>query len=95
MTKVTVVCGPPGAGKTSYVQERARWGDLIVDVDAIFAAIGGTAEHGHPPNLLTAALAARDALINSIDANPGRAWIIMGGAKSRERKRLQLQYDAK
>ena len=32
---VTVIAGPPGSGKSSYVAGRQRWGDLVLDLDAV------------------------------------------------------------
>ena len=32
---IRLVCGPPGAGKTTFVGERRSDGDLVVDLDAI------------------------------------------------------------
>ena len=33
--RVMLVCGPPGAGKTTYVRERARECDIVIDLDLI------------------------------------------------------------
>lgn len=38
---LTVVCGPSGTGKSTYIQERAKPGDVIVDFDQLFAALSG------------------------------------------------------
>src|SRR3989304_1946752 len=95
MTMVSIICGPPGSGKTTYVRERARWGDLIIDLDAIYAAIGGTGRHEHPANLVPYALAARDALLNSINGDLRHAWIVMGGAKKEARRVIRERYNAK
>lgn len=38
--KVMLVCGPPAAGKTTYVREHACKGDIIIDVDTIAAELG-------------------------------------------------------
>ena len=38
---LTVVCGPPGAGKTTYVASHAQPGDLVVDLDAIKSELSG------------------------------------------------------
>lgn len=37
---LTVVTGPPCAGKTTYVREHRASGDVVVDLDAIAAAFG-------------------------------------------------------
>ena len=38
---VTLVAGPPCAGKSFYVEERAKPGDLILDSDALYVALSG------------------------------------------------------
>ena len=96
MTAVTVVCGPPGSGKTTYVREHARWGDLVVDLDAIYVAIGGQGDHRHPIGLLPFALAVRDALYRRLEYSNDvlRAWVITGGAKRSARERLRQRLGA-
>lgn len=34
-----VICGPPGSGKTTWVRERARPGDLVWDFDDVAAVV--------------------------------------------------------
>lgn len=46
-----VVCGPPGSGKTTWVKQRAKPGDLVFDADYLVSAMFGTplrapVEHG-------------------------------------------------
>jgi predicted kinase len=36
---ITVISGAPGSGKTTYVDERAMSGDVIVDMDKLAAAL--------------------------------------------------------
>lgn len=42
--KVYVICGAPGAGKSTYVKSKATERDLVVDLDCICAALHGSAE---------------------------------------------------
>jgi hypothetical protein len=60
-----VVTGPPAAGKTTWVRERARHGDVVVDLDAIASALtpGGDG-HRHPHAVLRCAQRARRAAID-------------------------------
>lgn len=86
---VTIVCGPPGSGKSSYVQQHRKRGDLIVDLDSIKRSISGEAAYDTPDALLGYALAVRDCLISRIagrrDVN---AWIIGTLADRPEREAL-------
>jgi len=59
--KITIVAGPPAAGKTTYVQQNMGPNDLVIDLDAIAQAIGSHNSHGHSPALMKFAWEARDA----------------------------------
>lgn len=39
---LVMVCGPPGAGKSSYIRERMVDGDILIDIDAILTELSGT-----------------------------------------------------
>jgi hypothetical protein len=73
-----LVSGPPGAGKRDYIDERLQSGDLIIDTDAIFAAISGEARHVQPANLLPFVRDVRDILLTRLAraSNLNRAWIL-------------------
>lgn len=79
-TQITLVCGPPCAGKNTYVRRHARPGDLIVDLDALKRAVGCTAEHDiEYPALHPFALDARDAILAKLLSGQHevrRAWVI-------------------
>lgn len=96
LQRVIVVCGPPAAGKSTYVANRASVGDLVVDVDRIFEALSGQPYYDKPGALLPFVLAARDAVLSRLErpSPVGRAWIITGGADSRERERLERTFKA-
>jgi len=46
---ITVVSGPPGAGKNHYVDQHRQPTDLLLDYDAIMQAITGAPPHARPP----------------------------------------------
>lgn len=73
---ITVVCGPPCAGKSTYVREHAAAGDVIVDLDLIAVALGGS-PFEHAPGLWEVAQVARsaavDRVLRGVDVD---AWII-------------------
>jgi len=97
MRKVTIIYGPPGAGKTSYALKQMRRGDIIVDLDRIFMALSGRDMHDKPANLLGMVLAIRESIFAEIERNIAElnhVWITMGGAKRHERYKLVKRFNA-
>lgn len=77
-THITLVVGPPAAGKSTWVQENARAGDLLVDYDALAVSMGGTS-HTHGHQLHSVVNAARNGILQTLrkgKAGVARAWII-------------------
>lgn len=60
-----VVIGPPAAGKSTWVQDHAKPGDVIIDYDRIAVALqpDGVPDHGHKRPIATVAYQAREAAI--------------------------------
>ncbi|MCJ2010442.1 ATP-binding protein [Methylobacterium sp. J-092] len=42
---LTIVCGPPGSGKSTYIRERIEPRDILIDLDAIMSGLSGLPEH--------------------------------------------------
>lgn len=61
-----VVIGPPAAGKSTWVNERATPGDIVVDYDRIANALTSihATPHGHKRPLASVAFRAREAAIS-------------------------------
>ena len=82
--KVTVVIGPPGAGKSTYCQEQRKPGDAIIDFNEMATALGSTAAHDAPPTVGKLTFAARqaaiarafDSLTGVKDELPADVWLI-------------------
>lgn len=94
---IYVVCGPPGSGKTTWVGERKRWGDVVVDMDAMFAAATGLPWYEKPEALVKLVLELQETALRWIERNPERfvnAWVITGGARRAARERLARRLDA-
>lgn len=92
-----IVCGPPGGGKTTWVGERRRWGDVVVDMDALFAAATGLEWYEKPEALVKLVLEMQETMLRWIERNPGRftnAWIITGGQRLASRMRLASRLGA-
>jgi len=87
---VTIVCGPPAAGKSSYVRLRAAPTDLVIDLDEIAAELSGSTPHTWDrARWLAPALHARNALIGKLaSARVGweRAWLIVSEPEARHRQ---------
>lgn len=73
---IHVICGAPCAGKTSYIQQRAKPGDLVIDTDKIAEALGAGVDHMAEGICYKAALEAREAAIRIAKKSEGDSWII-------------------
>lgn len=60
-----LIQGPPASGKSTWVRERRKPGDIVIDFDDIAATISpGVPSHDYPQHLRTVAAAARRAAID-------------------------------
>ena len=93
---VTLVCGPPGAGKSSWVSERAGHGDLVWDHDLVaWALSGGRLErYDRPRQLLPFVMAARRGVFRELVSSPVRGWVILSEPKATRRERIASQLGA-
>jgi hypothetical protein len=96
-TRITLVMGPPGAGKTTYVREHADLDDLVLDWDAIAESmrpgesrIGGADQS--PTGVGTghgeATRRARNTVLRALERGEldvRRAWILSTNRKARSR----------
>lgn len=88
---VYIVFGPPLSGKKSFVLERMRRGDLVVDMDALYHAVSMLPSYDKPDNLLSNVRGIHNLLIDNIKTRYGKwnnAWIIGGYADKYKRERL-------
>ena len=88
MRKVYIVYGAPRAGKTTYVKEHMECGDVVIDVDAIIAALQLNDKRIPDNNLQFLALDIRDYLFGELEKKSRNfdcknVWII-GGFPDRE-----------
>lgn len=73
-----VVTGPPAAGKTTYIREHAKPGDIRIDLDHIANTLAGEDQgnHEHAAHILTVAKAARQAVIDAAIKQDCDVWLI-------------------
>lgn len=69
-----VVTGAPCAGKTTYIAQHKKDGDIVIDLDAIAVSLGAKSSHEYGENIMRVALAARKAAIGEIGESD--AWVI-------------------
>jgi 5-methylcytosine-specific restriction protein A len=96
---VTLICGPPGAGKSTWVNERRQPGDLVWDFDAVMVAIAGVDAHERSDRvtkLLPYLFAIRDAFYREVrtQRRGGRIWIIESCPTVAERRRFEREFGA-
>jgi len=85
---LTIVCGPPLAGKSTYVEARARQGDVVIDLDVIASEISGEPLHRWSrEKWLNAALFRRNDMLGDLSTAVGKkAWFIIGEPKAERRQ---------
>ncbi len=84
---VTIVCGPAGAGKSTYVRERAGPNDLVIDLDVIRAQLSGGRLHAANSEWTTPALNERNRILQSLahDRQHERAWFVVSAPHAEDR----------
>lgn len=85
---LTIVCGPPCSGKSTWVAQQAGPRDLVIDLDVIASDISGEPLHGWDRDRwLNAALWRRNNMLGDL-ARPSRypaAWLIVSEPKAKHR----------
>lgn len=86
---LTIVCGPPCSGKTTYVAERAKPGDIVIDLDVIASTIDPTYSQWQgnlTTELLNRSIRTRNAALGSLERQrQGSAWFIVAAPTQAER----------
>ena len=87
---VTVVCGPPGSGKTTYAHDHAGPRDIIIDVDEIISELSGQPVHRADLRAwLRSAMMERNRRLAALadDGEHDRAWFVVSAARYTDRCR--------
>lgn len=84
---ITIVCGAPGSGKSSYVRERAREADVVIDLDDIKAELSRQPIYQCGPQWTAPALDERNRRLRDLsrDTLHRHAWFIVGAPTEEER----------
>jgi hypothetical protein len=91
---LTIITGPPCAGKSTYLQQHARPGDIIIDFDRLAQALGSPVTHGHGEHIWKVTIEARDTAITTAvrcHARGARAWIVDSKPPSSRRSWYESQ----
>ena len=96
--QVYLVWGSPLSGKSTYVDEVAVWGDLIVDVDSIWQCVSGRERYEKPVRLKPVVFGIRDTLLDMVQHRCGswrNAYVVGGYPLVNERERLMRSLGAR
>ena len=96
--QVYLVWGSPLSGKSTYVDEVAVWGDLIVDVDSIWQCVSGRERYKKPARLKPVVFGIRDTLLDMVRHRCGswrNAYVVGGYPLVNERERLMRSLGAR
>jgi hypothetical protein len=76
--RVRLVCGPPAAGKSTYVRAHAQPTDILIDIDAIARELGF--DRDRPDSEVSEFLRIRNARLANLAKMPATrtAWVIIG-----------------
>lgn len=93
---VIVVAGPPGAGKTTFVEQRRKPGDVVIDTDEIWRTLTGLPWYDRPLHLYPIVKEIRRAAIAAIARTPAplMAWVIGGYPDWHDRRRVAVELGA-
>lgn len=85
--QVVLVCGPPGAGKSTWVERERAACDIVIDLDVIKAQLANVPIYQAGDEWVRPALAERDRQLAELARQPAttRAWVILTAPKAEQR----------
>jgi shikimate kinase len=96
LVPLIVLCGSPGAGKTTIARELAAPGDLVLDLDEIQARLSGLPLYEAGDQWLDPAIEERNRKLRSLTSTPplGRAWLVATAPGIAERRLWETRMGA-
>ena len=88
---VWVVYGPPLSGKSTFVRQNMRRGDLVIDMDRLYAAVSMLPDYDKPDALLPNVLGVHNLLLDNVRTRYGKwggAWVVGGFADRYKREKV-------
>lgn len=86
---LTILCGPPCSGKTTYIAQHAKPSDVVIDLDAIASDLKSGYTHWTgqlTSDLLNKCIRVRNAMLGSLERRTqGNAWFIVSAPTTVER----------
>ena len=87
---VTLVCGPPASGKSTYVEQHKGERDLVIDLDVIASEMAGTTLHAWGIKWLGAAVRKRNEVLANLHKEDAKcypmAWLIAAEPEAENRQ---------
>lgn len=86
---LTIVCGPPGAGKSTYLRQHVGPEDVVIDLDQIKGQMSGLGEHQTTnKELIPLALEERNRRLRALstDTTHKRAWFVVSAPDPDDRR---------
>jgi 5-methylcytosine-specific restriction endonuclease McrA/shikimate kinase len=80
--RVHLICGPPGSGKSTFVNERADVKDVVIDLDGVISEISGRPIYQAGAEWLARGIRERNRRLAALHRQPADrvAWIIVTGS---------------
>jgi shikimate kinase/5-methylcytosine-specific restriction endonuclease McrA len=82
---ITIVFGCPGSGKSTYVKERAKPTDEVIDLDELISEITGKPIYTHTEDDIALGIRDRNDKLGELGKKPKTAWLILTGNGQDER----------